>query len=251
MSFAKRFFFITSLLLIATSTNASNHIIDIPPPHGFERVEARDKSFTAYLRSLGISTTKPILLWNGEKLDRDYYQSLALVDLPLLFDEDLEQCADWTMRFWAEYLKSINKLDALALYGFYGKPKPFKQSGKSFREYLRWHMQYSNSYSIKQGAKKINSLFDLESGDMFVQNRNDEGIGHVSMVLDEAQDGFGNKIYLIGYSFMPAQQFHIERASDNHGIDGWFTAEGYKAFASETFSLFGEPIIMRYQQYQR
>ena len=46
---------------------------------------------------------------------------------------------------------------------------------------------------------------------------------------------------------MPAQEFHIEKASDEYGIEGWFTAFGYEQYAKELFGSFGEPVVMRFE----
>ena len=84
----------------------------------------------------------------------------------------------------------------------------------------------------------------LKPGDMIVQNRNG-GIGHASVILDVCESKKGEKLYLIGYSFMPAQEFHIEKAEEKYGRDGWFTIEGYFRYLSE-FLDFGEPVLRRF-----
>jgi len=236
------------LALISTPVYAKG-VSELPAPAGFKRIDNPSGSYAAYLRSLPIKSDKRIALWTGDYLPSDTHQSLAVLDIPLLFNENLEQCADFSMRLWSDYLNHSNQLDQLALYDFYGNKKPFSKSGRSFRSYLRWHMAYSNSFSIKLGAKTVPLLSELQVGDMFVQNPGDEGIGHVSVVLDQAKNEFGHKLYLVGYSFMPAQQFHIEKASEQHGIDGWFTADGYRQFAEEQFGLFGKPTVMRFERF--
>jgi AbrB family looped-hinge helix DNA binding protein len=50
-------------------------------------------------------------------------------------------------------------------------------------------------------------------------------------------------LYLIGYSFMPAQQFHIEKARTNHGEEGWFSVDGYRRCLFE-FLPYG-PLLLR------
>jgi hypothetical protein len=241
----KYIYIIFTLLIFSPDGNASK-VSSITVPDGFERIATANNSYAEYLRSLPIKTDKKILLWNGNYLPINTYEQIAVVDLPLLFDQDLEQCADFSMRFWAEYLRKINALDKLSLYDFYGNRKPFSKSGKSFRDYLHWHMSYSNSYSLKLGAKKVSLLSELRAGDMFVQNDSEEGIGHVSVVIDEAENSFGQKVYLVGYSYMPAQQFHIEKADQEHGLNGWFTADGYRRYALEMFGAFGAPVLMRF-----
>ena len=224
-------------------------VASIPPPDGYVRQPDNPDSYLYYLRSLPLSADEQVKLWDGTKLPKDYYQQFAVIDLPLLYDQDIEQCADFSMRLWAEYLKSINSLDNLALFDFYGRKKPFSKSNKTFREYLRWHMQFSNSYSVKLGAQSINILSEVQAGDMFVQNDSEEGIGHVSVVIDQATNDIGQNIYLVGYSFMPAQQFHIEKSSEQYGPQGWFTAQGYYEYAEHAFGSFGRTKIRRYEKY--
>ena len=82
---------------------------------------------------------------------------------------------------------------------------------------------------------------------MFVQNK-DGGIGHVSLVVDTAKNSIGKQIYLIGYGFIPAQEFHIEKAKKGYGIGGWFTKKGYEKYLSEfPFSPYGKPVIRRFE----
>ncbi|GHA02545.1 hypothetical protein GCM10008090_09900 [Arenicella chitinivorans] len=228
------------------TSHAAKRIGDISPPDGYTRTENAAQSYQAFLRGLPLKQTKQVALWTGAFLPEDYYDSVAVLDLPLLFDADLEQCADFSMRLWADYLNSVNALDQLALYDYHGNPRPFANADKDFTAYLRWHMAYSNSYSIKAGAEKVRSLSELRAGDMFVQN-NSGGIGHVSVVVDQATSLLGEHAYLVGYSYMPAQQFHIEDASNRDGLGAWFTAEGYKQYAQTVFGHFGAPEVMRFQ----
>jgi len=238
------------LMCFAVNSSNAKTVSDIAAPEGYTRVNADADSYAFYLRSLPLSADREVKLWNGTTLPPNYYQQFAVVDLPLMFNEDLEQCADFSMRLWAEYLRSVDSLDYLALYDFYGRKKPFIKSNKSFRDYLRWHMRYSNSYSIKLGAQPVSHLSKLQSGDMFVQNDSEESIGHVSVVIDQAINEVNQQVYLVGYSFMPAQQFHIEQSSQEYGPQGWFTAEGYYRYAEETFGALGKTKIRRYQKYK-
>ena len=229
---------------------AGEIISDIPTPAGFVRAPSPSDSYIEYLRALPLKSNKTIKTWSGDSLPDSTYNTLAVVDLPLLFNEDLEQCADFSMRFWAEYLNSINALDELSLFDFYGNKKPFSSKKQTFRDYLHWHMTHSNSYSISLGATTVNPLIDIQAGDMFVQNDSDGSIGHVSVVVDEAVNKAGLKAYLVGYSFMPAQQFHIEKATEEYGVEGWFTVEGYQQYAEHQFGSFGKAKVMRYEKHK-
>jgi len=103
---------------------------------------------------------------------------------------------------------------------------------------------YNNDTSLSFSAGEIGAL---KPGDMFVQNK-DGGIGHVSLVVDCAKNINGEQIYLIGYGFIPAQEFHIEKAQTGYGIDGWFTKKGYEKYLSEyPFSPYGKPVIRSFE----
>lgn len=221
-------------------------IKNIPVPKGYERIQFDIKSFSHYLQSLPLKKSKKIYKYNGEKIFGVLYNIYAVVDKPLLFKSDLEQCADFCMRFWADFHKKQNRLDRLFLYDYSGKKKYYKSSSIKYERFLRWHMAYSNSYSIKKGANKVQTKV-LKPGDMFVQNK-DGGIGHVSLVVDSAKNNNDKRIYLIGYGFIPAQEFHIERAKKGYGISGWFTKKGYDKYLSEfPFSPYGKPVMRRFE----
>jgi len=218
----------------------------IPVPNGYERIRYDKKSYSHYLQSLPLKESRKIYTWNGKKVLGVLYHIYAVVDKPLLFKSDLEQCADFCMRFWADFHKTQNRLEDLFLYNYSGKKKYYIRSHKKYKRFLRWHMAYSNSYSIKKGANKVESG-DLKPGDMFVQNK-DGGIGHVSLVVDSAKNNNGKQIYLIGYGFIPAQEFHIEKAQTGYGIGGWFTKKGYEKYLSEfPFSPYGKPVIRSFE----
>jgi hypothetical protein len=104
-------------------------------------------------------------------------------------------------------------------------------------------MVHANSHSIKKGAKEL-SAQDLQPGDMIVQNEG-VGIGHVSVIMSVSQSRTGEKLFLIGFSFMPAQEFHIEYAKPKYGKDGWYTLEGFYWYLKENLNL-GEPVLRRF-----
>ena len=81
---------------------------------------------------------------------------------------------------------------------------------------------------------------------MIVQNETG-GIGHVSIVMNVAASEGKPDLYLIGFSFMPAQEFHIERASARYGVGGWFTMDGFQRFLKDRLDL-GEPVLRRFPE---
>ncbi len=223
----------------------SQTIVDsIRTPDGYVRQEFPSGSYSNWIQTLPLKEEPIILDYGGNRLDvYSFYNVFAVVDIPLLFGADLEQCADFCMRFWAEYHKDMDKLDSLYLFDYSGNKKYFSISGKTYNEFLRWAFAYSNSYSLKEGCKEV-SVEELRPGDMIAQNKSG-GIGHVSLILDVCRSEQEKKLFLIGYSFMPAQEFHIEKADDTRGIEGWFSIEGYFEYLSEVLP-FGEPVLRRF-----
>ncbi len=235
------FFYISGLF-------AQEKICQINLPEGHKRISFPSDSYSKYIQNLPLKQNNTIKEWDGSKLwiSLFLYDVLAVVNKPILFNEDLEQCADYSMRFWADFHKDVDKLKQLYLFDYEGNKKFFKDSKKKYLRYLRWHMAFSNSFSIKNGAKKINMSELLKPGDMFVQNT-DGGVGHVSVVVDAAENENKERIYLIGYSYMPAQEFHIEDAENRDETGAWFTKEGYiKYLAENRLSKYGDPVLRRF-----
>lgn len=215
----------------------------IPLPAGFTRMEYLVGSFSHWVQNLPVKKEMAIKIYDGQVLESSFYTLFGVVDLPLLFKSDLEQCADYCMRFWAEYHKAAGLLDKLYLFDYNGNRKLFKKSKKGFKNFLKWAMAYANSYSLKRGCKKVSEA-ELVPGDMVVQN-DTGGIGHASIIVDICQDPEGKKLYAIGYSYMPAQEFHIEKATPRYGKAGWFTLKGYYQYLKDFLNL-GKPVLRRF-----
>jgi hypothetical protein len=241
-----------SLLPVHTTYSQQPTIASqIPVPNGFVRKSFPQGSFSQWIQNLPLKKSNQILAYNGNAINDPsrnviaLYNVFAVVDMPLLFKTDIEQCADYCMRFWAEYHKSINKLDKLYLFDYNGNKKLYSSSGKSWSGFLKWAFSYSNSYSLKKGCAEIKEG-NAAPGDMVVQNESG-GVGHVSMIVDMAESKEGKKVYLIGFGFMPAQEFHIEKAADTYGFGGWFTLEGFYRFLDEFLDL-GKPVLRRFAE---
>ncbi|MCK4766062.1 MAG: hypothetical protein KAW12_27940, partial [Candidatus Aminicenantes bacterium] len=232
------FFFFFCCLTVSAKT-----IDSIPLPGGYTRLDYPAGSFSDWVQALPLKNNKEILRHDGGTVGFDFYDTIAVVDMPLLFSGDLEQCADYCMRFWAEYHKAKNLLPNLYLFDYNGSRKPFSASNKSFKNFLKWAFAFSNSHSLKKGCKTIKEA-ELRPGDMIVQNERG-GIGHVSMIMDICETKTGQRLYLIGYSFMPAQEFHIEKAAEKYGSSGWFTLAGYVSYLSDFLDL-GKPVLRRF-----
>jgi hypothetical protein len=216
----------------------------ISAPKGYQRKSYPQGSYSDWIQNLRLKTKPVILNYRGEIVESDFYNVIGVVQMPLLFRSDLEQCADFAMRFWAEYHKAAGKLDELFLFNYSGRKTAFIKSGKTFVQFLRSAFANTNSHSLKSGCKTIGAD-ELRPGDMFVQNERG-GIGHVSIIMDICRSQQGKELMLVGYSFMPAQEFHIEKAEDKYGIQGWFTREGYERYLIDNLN-YGKPVFRRFE----
>ncbi|MDI6739007.1 MAG: DUF4846 domain-containing protein [Candidatus Edwardsbacteria bacterium] len=231
-------------LLTAPLSGQVRDVSSIPAPPGFARLGYPAGSFCAWVARLPLQQSDSIKTFDGRDVSENY-DVLGVIDLPLLFRADLEQCADWCLRLWAKYHKDSGKLDKLYLFDYNGRKKYFRNSGKTLARFLKWSMDNANSYSLLKGCAAVDSG-NIRPGDMFVQNRRG-GIGHVSMALDACRDSAGRELYLVGYSYMPAQEFHIERAGAEYGIGGWFSYQGYCRFLHDRIDL-GTPVLRRFDE---
>lgn len=233
---------ISALIVLSTICQAEV-IKDLPVPSGYERVGYADSSYSGWIQKLPIKDDNVILGYDGEPMGSSFYNVLTVVDLPILFSQDLEQCADWCFRFRAEYFKQTGRLEQLYLFDYNGLRRYYRKSGKNINSFLSWAMSNANSYSLKKGCLAIDSA-ELRPGDMLVQNQRG-GVGHVSVVMDVCRDGKGERLYLMGFSFMPAQQFHLEKAGTDQGQGGWFSLASYRKYLNQHFD-FGEPVYRRF-----
>lgn len=239
-TFSLLLLFCVSILGIGQEPTIRN---TIPVPSGCQRESYTSVSYSNWIQNLQLKAKPIILDYRGQSVESQFYKIFGVVNMPLLFKADLEQCADFAMRLWAEYHKSAGTLDKLYLFDYSGQRKPFAQSGKSYAGFLKQAFAYSNSHSLKSGCKTI-TPDAIIPGDMFVQNTKG-GIGHVSVVVDVCHSKQGKKLYLIGYSFMPAQEFHIEKAEDKYGVAGWFAYEGYIQYLLDNLN-YGKPELRRF-----
>jgi hypothetical protein len=234
-----------TLLIGSPVAGAEETVSGIPAPGGYTRATTEAGSFSRFCQTLELrGDSKKIHTWKGEELNLGFHV-FGVAKLPLLYKQDLEQCADWAMRLWAEHHKAAGTLNKLTLYNYDGSKKPYRGSGESFEKFLRLRMAYSNSHSLKKGTQAVKEA-DVRPGDLIVQNETG-GIGHVSVILDAATAPNKPTVYLIGFSFMPAQEFHIEEAPATYGVSGWFTLDGFRRYVKDRLDL-GEPVLRRFPE---
>lgn len=239
---------IFSLILIGCSVFAFCQKINVDgknakerflPPTGFERVRCAENSFGEFLRTYKLKPfNSPVLLYNGKEKANKVHASVF--DMPLL-KQDLIQCADAIIKLRAEYLYKEKRYSEIEFHITNGMLVPFSKyaqgerlivsgnnvSWKSgykkgydrdiFDEYLKTVYVYAGTYSLSQESK-VKNISEIKPGDFFIFGGTP---GHVVLVLDVAENKrTGEKIMLLGQSFMPSQEFHILKSYDR--ISPWY-----------------------------
>lgn len=219
------------------------------PPAGYQRRPVAAGSFAAYLRQLPIAAdTTPVRRFDGRAAN---WPGCLVVDLPFLFCADLEQCADMALRLYSEYQWRNGNAQELRFTLQNGQPMNWADwcAGKrrryesaldrhvvsktsadssrgSFEQFLAYLFAWSGSVAVKRDLAAVIEA-DLNAGDLIVQN-NTGAMGHVSVILDVAYDSIGNRLFLIGNGWTPAQNFFIRKPGEDEGSGWWFSLEGYE-----------------------
>lgn len=198
-------------------------------PKGYERLKVAEKSFGNYLRNLPLKPFhSKVLYYNGDvKNASNVY--ISVVDMEI-GTRDLQQCADAVMRLRGEYLFKEKRLDDIH-FNFLsdGKPRYFKtyakgdHSYKKFRKYMNYIFAYANTASLRKELVKVNSIKNIQLGDVFIQKGNP--FGHAVIVVDVAKNNKGEKIFMIAQSYMPAQETQILMNNRQKKISPWYTAK--------------------------
>lgn len=240
-------------LPLSQRRSAQNSLVAVlPAPAGYTRILVPKGSYSEWVRYLPVKPKDSIVhSWKGRELWVPFLYVWRIIDLPLYFNEDLEQCADWALRLWFDYQLESGAGDRLWLIDYNGKKKTWGERKKaspnsSPKQFLRWAMSVANSHSQKKGLFAVPSERELLPGDLLVQNETG-GIGHASIIFDVAENASGHRVYLIGFGFMPAQEAHIEKAPENRGEGGWFSIDGYRRYLKGRFS-FGTPVLRSFER---
>ncbi len=215
--------------------------IDVPP--GYKRIIESKGSFGNWLRHLPLkSGHPPVLLYDGtEKIYQNGHHAVFDIDVGA---EDLQQCADAIIRFYAEYLfakKSFGRINFRLTSGDLVKFRKWlsgyrptvsgnrlswhrseqrDSSYVSFRNYLDFIYKYAGTYSLSNELRSIKNLKNITGGDIFIQG----GFpGHAVIVIDAATDTItGQKIFLLAQSYMPAQEIHLLKNLKDSNLSPWY-----------------------------
>ncbi len=217
----------------------------IPVPSGYRR-ETSENFFQQWLRRLPLKQGKPpVRLYNGtRKPNQTAHHAVIDIDVGR---KNLQQCADAVIRLRAEFLYSIHDFPVIH-FNFTsgdridwtrwsrgerpmvrGNKVQWKQSGKTgisypnFRHYLDTIFMYAGTLSLSKELKPVRNVEEMEIGDVFIQGGTP---GHAVIVLDmAAKRDTGKKLFLLGQSYMPAQDIHVLKNPDSDTLSPWYPVD--------------------------
>lgn len=197
------------------------------PPEGYKR-SVKKHSFASFLENYPLyKEGAKVKLYDGT--EKGNQSAHAAVLKMKLVDGDLQQCADSVIRLYGEYFyetKQYHKMNFQLVGGFPVEYEKWKQgmrvsmngdhaswvsskspsnSEQTFYQYLRFVFAYASTLSLEEESEVIKKK-DIQAGDIFIHGGSP---GHVVMVLDVCENEKGEKAFLLGQGFMPAQQFHV------------------------------------------
>lgn len=219
----------------------------IPAPSGYQRTKLADGSFGAFLRN---SPLKPkgskVLAYDGTPIDvQDKHVAVLDYDIG---NRDLQQCADAVIRLRAEWLFSQKRYGEIQFHFtsghlfkwldyaagkrtvVSGNKVSFVESAKadhsyaSFRKYLDAVYMYAGTLSLSKELAFVKKQSDVKVGDVIIVGGSP---GHVVILIDEAVNSKGDKVFLLAESYMPAQSIHILTNHSNAAIGPWYKVDAF------------------------
>lgn len=220
-------------------------------PEGYIRVTLPQGSFGEYLRNFPLKAANEIVYLHTGKPKPNQNLHAAILDIDT-GSQDLQQCADAVMRLRAEYLFASKQFDKIGFKNFSGTNMDWKRyaqgyritakgtyqktakidsSKKNFRKYLDMVFSYANTFTLLKEMQKV-ELKDLQVGDVFIVGYPDR-FGHAVIVMDVAEHkSTKEKIFLIAQSYMPAQDIHILKNTNDTKNPFWYSLSQIKEILS-------------------
>ncbi len=190
----------------------------IPVPEGFKRTAQESGSFGNWLRTIPLKKDKTVYLFDGSEKSNQTAQ-FAVLNISV-GNKDLQQCADAIMRLRAEYLFAQKDFDKISFTdnegGVYKLEAPFTRA--MFAAYLQRVFGMCGSASLSKQLLPV-GMMDMKVGDVLIKG----GFpGHAVIVMDMATNAAGEKVYLLAQSYMPAQDIHILKNTNDENLSPWY-----------------------------
>jgi len=214
-------------------------------PDGYKRTLYNEGTFQQYIQKYPL---KPfgakVINYDGNEYA---YQSghVGVFELPVP-DNGLQQCADALIRLRSEYFWETNQKDKIGFNftsGHYCSWKKYAQgyrpnvngsrvsfskvaaanaSEANFYKYLNLIFMYSGTQSLNDELTTINSINNVEVGDMLIYPGSP---GHVIMVADKAVNDTGNILLIFAQGNTPAQSVHLIKNPNDTTLSPWYEIE--------------------------
>ena len=196
-----------------------------------------EKSWLYFLQNLPIKDG-PILDYRGIPVDNQLKHN-AIINYDV-GTKDLQQCADALMRLRAEYLFQQNRYHEIGFHFvngmlytwdqyceglkvlpkgndvelFNGSPSPYTH--ESLRKYLDVVYNYASTISL---TKELKHTSDLAAGTVVIHPGSP---GHCFIIIDEAIDANGEKVFKLAEGYTPAQSIYVLSNLVEPEINPWY-----------------------------
>lgn len=242
-------------------------IIDrINCPDGYERIDVSNDSFGYFLRNLDLKPEgSEVMLYDGRKKgNQNVHVAVFSIDVG---DRDLQQCADATMRLWAEYLRRAGRYEDIHFnftngfrvdYSKWMEGYRIKVDGndvswvkstessntyETFMNYMRIVFAYAGTLSLYEELESV-PIKDMDIGDIFVQGGSP---GHAVIVVDMAiNKETGQTVFLLAQSYMPAQEIHVLINPNNENLGPWYMLDDREVYVTPEWR-FDNDVLKRYR----
>ena len=229
-------------------------------PEGFIRVDTDD--YGKFIRDLPLLPDKsPVLLYDGSK-KANQTSHLAVIDIDV-GEQNLQQCADSILRVRCEYLFATKQFDKINYHLTNGfelpytkyrdgyrlkvdgnttslvKTSDYNDSYDIFRKYLTTLFCYAGTLSLDAESISIDKE-NAQIGDIFITGGSP---GHCVMIMDMCKNEQGEKLFILGQGYMPAQQMQIIKQPNTD--NPWYSLDklSYPFITSEY--IFNEECLKR------
>ncbi len=197
------------------------------PPPEFIRTVIDTSSFGFYLRHLKLKTFGTMVRYFDGRTKNKSNVYISVIDMDI-GNRDLQQCADAIMRLRSEFLYARQRYrDIHFNFVSDGQPRYYEEfiegdhSYGKFRKYLDYVFSYANTRSLSQELIRLDSIVEMQIGDVFIQTGNP--YGHAVIIVDMAENlDTGGKVYMLAQSYMPAQDIQVLVNRENSKISPWY-----------------------------